>query len=51
MQPGRRLVEDEELARCRVTIGIDGMLAEMRDQLQPLRFAAGKVFNGWPSRM
>ena len=42
MQAGRRLVEDEKLAARDSPFSRDAMFAEMRDELEPLRFAAGQ---------
>ena len=42
MQAGRRLVEDEQRVRL-------ALIDEPLDELEPLGFAAGSTFSGWPS--
>ena len=41
VQTGRRLVEDEKLAARGISVLARRVLAQMRDQFEPLRFAAG----------
>jgi hypothetical protein len=42
VQPGRRFVEDEQAF-------VLALIREPLDELEPLRFAAGKTFSGCPS--